>query len=920
MLAVPPKPGWQQAIAGFSPESVAKSEGGIMRRVYLAILLLASLLPPGLRAQVSVTTYHYDNSRSGQNTQETTLTPANVANQFGKLFSVPVSGYVYAQPLYLPKLAISGGTHNVLYVATEHDMLYALDADSGAILWQLSFLTSPNVSTVSSADVSCTNILPEIGITGTPVIDSTTGTIYLVVNTNESGVFVQRLHAIDVVSQAEKFGGPVVISATLNGESFDPLKNNQRSALLLENGHVVIAWGSHCDVQPYHGWLMSYRAGVLPTDTLSQEAVFSGSPNGGLSGIWMAGGGVAADASGNLFLATGNGTYDGLTDGDFGDSILKLGAPIGGGFSILDWFTPFNQLTLSNADRDLGSGGVLLLPDLSSGSAHQQLLTQMGKEGTIYLVDRSDMGQFCSSCTSQDTQIVQEVAGATNGVWGNPAYWNGSIYWGTPGYLSAFSFNANGSGLISTTPTSQTTTSVTFPGLQPTVSANGASNGIVWALDNSNYSPSCCQVLDAYDATNLANLLYSSASAASGGDVPGGAVKFSTPVVANGKVYVGSQGAVSAYGLFRAAAAPTISPAPGAYGASVKLALSDSLAGATIHCTTNGGAPLPSSPVCNSLTLEATSTVSAMATAPGYANSPIVTATYTVLSPSSTTTALSSSANPSFIHQTVTYTATVAGASGVPTGSVTFLNGKTTLATVALVKGQASYPATYSSAAKLSISASYSGDAENLASTSAVLTEVVGLAPTTLSLTASPNPSTPTEWITVSAAVGSSLGAPANGELVKFSLNGSLRGTSKLNAGVAKFSISPKPAASYSILASYGGDASHLSSSQTITQVVATGARAATTTTLTTSQTPAKLGQWITFKATVAAAAGKPPNGEIVTFSSSTRVLGTGKLSSGVATLPAHSLPAGSDAIKATYGGDSAYAASSGTVVQVITK
>jgi hypothetical protein len=251
---------------------------------------------------------------------------------------------------------------------------------------------------------------------------------------------------------------------------------------------------------------------------------------------------------------------------------------------------------------------------------------------------------------------------------------------------------------------------------------------------------------------------------------------------------------------------------------------------------------------------------------------------------------------------------------------VTFLNGKTTLATVALTNGRGSYSTTYSTPASLSISASYSGDAKNLASTSGILTQIVELAPPTLSLIASPSPSTPTQWITVSASVGSILGAPANGELVEFSLNGVVRGTAKLNAGVATFLISPKPAGSYSILASYGGDTSHLKGSQTITQVVSTGTRAATTTKLTTSETPAKLGQWISLKATVTSAVGKPPNGEVVTFSSATRVLGTGKLSSGVAALPVHSLPVGSDAIKATYGGDSAYSASSGSLTQVITK
>jgi hypothetical protein len=315
---------------------------------------------------------------------------------------------------------------------------------------------------------------------------------------------------------------------------------------------------------------MSYKAGVQPTDTITQEAVFNGSPNGGLAGIWMSGDGVASDADGNLFFATGNGTYDGLTGGDFGDSIMKLAAPSSGAFPILDWFTPWNQVNLSNADADLGSGGLLLLPDLPSGSAHQHLLVQMGKEGKIYLVDRDNMGQFCSTCTTIDTQIVQEIPGATAGIWGSPAYWNGSVYWGGGSelgsgsdFVRAFSFNANGSGLLSTSATSQSTMRFNYPTTTPVISANGNSNGILWTLDNSSYGSTCCQLLYAFDATNLGTMLYSSAQAPSSRDSLGGAIKFTSPMVANGKVYVGSQGQVSVFGLLnQGAAARTSTAAP----------------------------------------------------------------------------------------------------------------------------------------------------------------------------------------------------------------------------------------------------------------------------------------------------------------------------------------------------------------------
>ena len=611
----------------------------------VTMCLFAALLAitPLLRAQLNVTTYKYDNVRDGQNTQETVLTPALVNyNQFGKLYTTLLDGYVYAQPLYLASQTIAGGTHNVLYVATEHDSLFALDADTGAILWQQSFINPANgITTVSSSDVSCGDIVPEIGITSTPVIDPTTGTIYLIAKTKENGVFFQRLHALDTITHAEKFGGPVVISATVPGTgqggstvSFDPLRNHNRPGLLLENGHVVIAWASHCDNQPYDGWVMSYSAA-----TLAQEAVLNTAPNGGLSGIWMSGDGVATDGNGNLFLATGNGTYDGQADNDYGDSILRLTGPSNGAFTVADWFTPWNQGSLSNGDVDVGSGGLVLLPALPPGSAHQNLLVQMGKEGKIYLIDRNDMGHYCSSCNGVDTNIVQEIPGASTGIWGSPAFWNNNVYWssgndgGPSDNLLAFSFNANNSGLLSTSPTSQSTMSFSFSTGAPVVSANGTTNGIVWLLDNHAYGSGCCQVLYAFDATNLANMLYNSNQAPNNRDVPGDAVKFTAPMIVNGKVYVGSQGQVSAFGIISntpTAATPTFSPAPGSYSGSVLVTLSDTTNGAVIHCTTNGSTPTSSSPVCTTVNVTTTTTIEAIAVASGYNNSAVAVGTYAI--------------------------------------------------------------------------------------------------------------------------------------------------------------------------------------------------------------------------------------------------------------------------------------------------
>src|SRR5579864_1666733 len=605
----------------------------------ILLLIAACCVASFSTAQLKVTTFHNDNSRTGQNTAETVLTPNNVnSSQFGKLFSVTVDGYVYAQPLYLPNLTISGGTHNVLYVATEHDSVYAIDADKGTVLWQQSFINpAAGITTLSATDVACNDLTPEIGITSTPVIDPTSGTIYVVARTKENGSFVQRLHALDVVTHAEKFGGPKVISATFQGRTFDPLKQGNRPGLLLENGHVIIAWASQCDNGPYQGWVISYSA-----STLAQDGVFNTELNtttGNDAGIWMSGDGVAADANGNLYLATGNGDYNGSTD--FGDTILKLAGPTSGTFTAADWFTPLNQSSLNGGDTDLGSGGVLLLPDLPAGSAHQQLLVQMGKEGKIYLIDRNNMGKFCSTCTSIDTNIVQEIPGASTGIWGSPAFWNNMVFWGggndlgNTDHVKAWSFNANNSGVLSTSPVSETSQVFSYSTAAPVISANGTSNGILWILDNSSFGSSCCQILYAFSANNLGTMLYNSNQAANSRDVPGGAVKFTAPIIANGKVYVGSQGKVSAFGNISStpiAASPSFSPAPGTYTTSVTVTLSDATSGATIHCTTNGTAPTPSSPVCSSVTIGSTTLLQAIAVAGGFSNSAVASGTYSIVS------------------------------------------------------------------------------------------------------------------------------------------------------------------------------------------------------------------------------------------------------------------------------------------------
>jgi hypothetical protein len=590
-----------------------------------------------LRAQVNVTTYHNDVARTGQNTQETILTPANVnATQFGKLFSVAVDGVVYAQPLYLSAVAIAGGMHNVLYVATEHDSVFAIDADSGTVYAQASLIPAGGSTVNSDSDLHCGDLVPEVGITGTPVIDPATGTLYVVAKSKVNGLFHQYLHALDTGTLAEKFNGPVAIQATVAGSGYDAsggvvtfnaLQENQRTALLLEGGHVIMGWSSHCDNDPWHGWVMSYSA-----STLAQEAAFNTSPNGSRNGVWMSGAGAAADASGNVYFATGNGTWNGTTD--YGDSIVKLGAPAAGSFPVVDYFTPYNQGKLAADDTDLAAGGLVLLPTLPSG---QQLLAQQGKQGTIYLLNTAELGHYCPNltpaCSGRDTNVVQEIFGASPGIWGSPAYWNGNLYWtGANDSIKAYSFNANGSGLISTSPTSASAQIFAFSAPTPAISSNGNANGILWALDGSADDSTCdgggsnCLGLYAYDATNLANLLYTSSQAPGNRDSPGVAVKFEKPIVANGKVYVGTQSSVTVYGLLvnalPPAAPPTLNPTPGAYLTPQTITLSDATPGASIYYTTNGTPPTASStPYRGPFQASSTQIIEAIAIAAGYSQS-----------------------------------------------------------------------------------------------------------------------------------------------------------------------------------------------------------------------------------------------------------------------------------------------------------
>jgi PQQ-like domain len=521
------------------------------------LLAVAAALAINVSAQATVATYHNDNQRTGNNRLETTLTPSNVnSSEFGKLFSQTVDGFIYAQPLYVPNVKVGSVTHDIVFVATMNDSVYAFDADSNSgsnasPLWKVNF-TNPakGITTVSTTDVNCPDtITTEIGIMGTPVIDTSGGTIYVIARTKESGKFFQRLHALDITSGAEKFGGPIVIQASVSGTgkgsvkgtlSFNALIENQRSALLLQNGLVYVAWGSLCDKNTYHGWLMAYNS-----TTLAQTAVWVTTPNASEGAIWASGSGPAGDSSFNTFIPIANGTFDVNTSGkDYGQSMVKLGPPANNTFSVLDYFEPYDGTNLDTGDHDIGSGGMVLLPD-QTGGPHLHLLVQSDKVGNIYLVDRDNMGQYNSQ---NNNQIVQYLPAANRGMWNSPTWWNNNVYFGASSdVLKAFAFNTT-TGLLSTTPTSQSAKSFAYPGTTGSVSANQTTNGIFWALNNSGYKTTGAAVLHAYDATNLASELYNSGQNSTR-DNPGPAVKFTVPTVANGKVYVGTQTKLSVFGL-----------------------------------------------------------------------------------------------------------------------------------------------------------------------------------------------------------------------------------------------------------------------------------------------------------------------------------------------------------------------------------
>jgi hypothetical protein len=507
-------------------------------------------------------TYHADRFRSGVNLQEFALTASTVKSAtFGKLFSRVVDGQIYAQPLYVANLTIAGAKHNVVFVATEHSSVYAFDADgrTASPFWKRSFINpSAGITTISKPANAL--ISPEISISSTPVIDISTGTLYVAVSTNENGSIVHRLHALSLTSGAEKFGGPIKIQGSVPGTypalavngrvSFVAKQHLQRPALLLLNGNVYIAYGSNGDQLPYNGWLFAFS--VAGTGVLHQVAVFCTSPDKGASAIWQSGDGPAADASGNIYVATGNGAFDLNTGGrDAGNTVLKL-ALQAGALVVEDYFTPSNTADLTANDLDLGAGGPIL-PPTQTGALAPNLVVVGGKDGKIYLVNRSSMGKFNASSNTNVETVAIGNPEPTNGLFSTPAALGSRIYFGEVNErLELFTFS---NGLLSTAPTAQTSNVFLYPGTSPMISTNG-STSILWALDLHAYvggtpdgtvnTPGPA-VLHAYDGSTLQEL-YNSTQAGTR-DTAGKALKFTSPTIANGHVYVGAAKELDVYGL-----------------------------------------------------------------------------------------------------------------------------------------------------------------------------------------------------------------------------------------------------------------------------------------------------------------------------------------------------------------------------------
>jgi outer membrane protein assembly factor BamB len=507
----------QFTAAGTAPSASATVQfqgaaGGSIHTVTSPIVIS----PVVTRSGTDVVTYHFDNGRTGLNPHEYSLAPVTVTNSnFGLIRVLPADGMVHGQPLYLSQLMIGRAAYNVVFAVTEHDSVYAFNADTGTQIWHTSVL---GAGETTSDDHGCGQISPEI--------------------------------ALDVTNGKELAGSPVEIRATYPGNGagssngkvvFDPGQYAERAGLLLMNGTIYLGWTSHCDEDPYTGWLMAYNEA-----TLKQTSVIDLTPNGSEGSIWMAGGGLAGDSSGNIYFLDANGSFDTTLNakgfpaqGDFGNGLLKVSAH--GALAVADYFEPYDTVDLSNSDTDLGSGGVIVLPDQTDSSGKtRHLVVGAGKNATIYLADRDNMGKFNASGNSA---LYQEVDGAIGGVWSMPAYFNGTVYYGAvDDTIKAFPFTK---ARLPNSPPVQSANSFPYPGTTPAVSALNTTNGIVWAVENSYPA-----VLHAYDAKTLQEL-YNSNQAPNGRDNFGDGNKFITPAIADGRVFIGTQSGVAEFGLLK---------------------------------------------------------------------------------------------------------------------------------------------------------------------------------------------------------------------------------------------------------------------------------------------------------------------------------------------------------------------------------
>lgn len=521
---------------------------------------MVETLEPRRLLSVSITTWHDDVARTGMNASETQLTPTNVRSaSFGKLFSYPVDGQQYAEPLYVSNLNMGAlGTHDVVFVATQHNSVYAFDADSnaganGGLLWHINL---GNPATTPSPYIGgrygpWTLVTPYIGIEGTPVIDPATNTMYLDSFTNDGpGLYSHHIYAIDITTGNNRVP-PVLVQASVPGNGagstdgktvpFIANRQQQRPALTLLNGVVYVAYGSFDDTDPHHGWILGYDAATLQLRQVfntTPNLLNPPGPNAGEGPIWQSGAGLSSDGS-SLYAITGNGDFDTHLNAQgfpiaaaYADSFIKVSAA-NDSLNLTDYFTPDNEQALTDADNDLGSAGAMVLPDSAGSAAHPHLLIGVGKEGVIFVLDRDNLGKFSPTTN----QVLQQIP-LHSGSWSNPAYFNGRVYFhGVGDVLKAYSLT---NGVLSSNPVASATGTYAYPGATPAISANGTSNGIIWEIQTGG-------ILHAYDATTLAEL-YNSGQAG-GRDLLGSYVKFTTPTVADGKVFVGTANSVAIFGL-----------------------------------------------------------------------------------------------------------------------------------------------------------------------------------------------------------------------------------------------------------------------------------------------------------------------------------------------------------------------------------